>query len=404
MVSSTADVVLDAVDENTSLTSFAAPRCDEKTGFQAAVKERMMSNRERKQAAYEAALAEGDDAKASWNRSKLMVIGEGKAGKTATVRSLLNKTFDKEWKSTIGVELSKSTTGKINAWTPDSQDEEFTVSLLSTLAIHHFKASSAAEKKGTAKAKAGALKQTSTTKKVGGEGDYGEKSRSGSTSRVTSESGGGKAVGRGKRVSRNEEEAEHVAFQYKEKLFVDALSNDSGIKMTIWDYGGQAVFYTLHHLFLSRFGVYLLVFDLRKLVEARGRARDDAEALEYLRFWLNSVKLHAPGAPLLLVGTFGDEVDGSTAMREVKKKVAYLLGQRFTQVVGGQNIDTCLHVIDNKSARGMGELRKAIEHAMDEQEYVRLKVPVKWMKALDQMAALKDNWVPLKTVHEIGKR
>lgn len=49
------------------------------------------------------------------------------------------------------------------------------------------------------------------------------------------------------------------------ELFVEARVNADGIKMSIWDYGGQEVFYTLHHLFLTQYGVYMLVVNANTL-------------------------------------------------------------------------------------------------------------------------------------------
>ena len=62
----------------------------------------------------------GGKHKAPWKRSKLMVVGEGGAGKTATVRSLLNKVFDEKWDSTVGVSITE--TNASNVWTPDNKN------------------------------------------------------------------------------------------------------------------------------------------------------------------------------------------------------------------------------------------------------------------------------------------
>lgn len=40
--------------------------------------------------------------------------------------------------------------------------------------------------------------------------------------------------------------------------FLYDKSDDYQLSFSIWDYGGQRVFYTLHHLFLTEYGVYLL--------------------------------------------------------------------------------------------------------------------------------------------------
>ena len=86
---------------------------------------------------------------------------------------------------------------------------------------------------------------------------------------------------------------------------------DDGRKDSIifsaWDYGGQDVFYSLHPLFLTRYGVYLAVFSMAELRD------DEAGCLAYLRFWLHSIVVHARGpkgdtAPIIMVGTHKDVV------------------------------------------------------------------------------------------------
>ena len=86
---------------------------------------------------------------------------------------------------------------------------------------------------------------------------------------------------------------------------------DDGRKDSIifsaWDYGGQDVFYSLHPLFLTRYGVYLVVFSMIELRD------DEPGCMAYLRFWLHSIVVHARGpkgdtAPIVMVGTHKDVV------------------------------------------------------------------------------------------------
>lgn len=48
--------------------------------------------------------------KGPWQRSRLMIVGEGRAGKTATVRSLLGISFNPNLISTVGIALTESKT------------------------------------------------------------------------------------------------------------------------------------------------------------------------------------------------------------------------------------------------------------------------------------------------------
>ena len=45
-----------------------------------------------------------------------MVVGEGKSGKSCTMRSLLGMRFEPEWKSTIGVEVREAQTFPKRGW------------------------------------------------------------------------------------------------------------------------------------------------------------------------------------------------------------------------------------------------------------------------------------------------
>ena len=149
------------------------------------------------------------------------------------------------------------------------------------------------------------------------------------------------------------------------------------------DYGGQSVFYTLHHLFLTRFGVYLVVFNLTELLERPN------ESSSYLLFWLNSIKLHAPSAPVLLVGTFLDllidEMKGSEKMiasrLQMVSKMINDLCVGFDQVCSFESFMFC--PISNKDKAGISSLRKAIERETGSADYVQTPVSLKWMRALD---------------------
>ena len=61
----------------------------------------------------------------SWSRSKLMLVGEGRAGKTSVLRSLMGKEFRIDERSTIGAETDEcivdttdvtTTFGTKNSW------------------------------------------------------------------------------------------------------------------------------------------------------------------------------------------------------------------------------------------------------------------------------------------------
>jgi hypothetical protein len=105
--------------------------------------------------------------------------------------------------------------------------------------------------------------------------------------------------------------------------------------MSVWDYGGQAVFQTVQHLYMPRLGVYVLAF---KLLDVHMESRR-AEALHYMTFWLRSFDMHAayhgkdathePYPPLLLIGTHLDEVEKLPDCDAILKSVDAILKENF---------------------------------------------------------------------------
>merc|ERR1711871_1275209 len=55
------------------------------------------------------------------------------------------------------------------------------------------------------------------------------------------------------------ERAEEIMKHYGDVEIENLLkgAEKDTLKLGIWDYGGQEIFYAVHHLFLTRFGVYL---------------------------------------------------------------------------------------------------------------------------------------------------
>eukprot|EP00924_Labyrinthula_sp_SR-Ha-C_P004184 snap_masked-scaffold_3-processed-gene-16.26-mRNA-1 protein AED:1.00 eAED:1.00 QI:0/0/0/0/1/1/2/0/543 len=63
----------------------------------------------------------------------------------------------------------------------------------------------------------------------------------------------------------------------------------------VYDFGGQEVFSSVHHIFMNKKAIYLIVFNMTKL---------NKNDLFRLKFWCESILRNAPRAPVLFVGTF----------------------------------------------------------------------------------------------------
>ena len=176
-----------------------------------------------------------------------------------------------------------------------------------------------------------------------------------------------------------------------------ATSTRSGAELSfsIWDYGGQEVFYALHHIFLTQGGLFLVVFDMEALLRPQSRA----ESLEYLRFWLNSIRLHAPDGRVLLVGTRADVVKQHTEVSDVLLNEAGV--SRFPGVRKGESL--CFFPVNNldKSASRADALRGKVLAVARELECVERSVPLAWLKVLDDLVS---SGLPFVTYADVAEQ
>ena len=224
----------------------------------------------------------------SWNRSKLMLVGEGRAGKTSTLRCLMGKDFDADERSTVGcaTEVCKVDRGDIKGW-----------------------------------------------KDFGGGGEY-ERALADLALEQQAKVSGADSSYVGEHIVDENEIVRGAVSKLSDDLVLQAKSDrtNNSIILSTWDYAGQRVFYSVHHLFLTRNGAYLVVFSMVRLLDP---ATQD-ETLDYLAFWLNSIFAHARDAIVILVGTHRDRVP-ERAMHEKASQIisrVFRNSPAFAQVTG----------------------------------------------------------------------
>lgn len=90
-------------------------------------------------------------------------------------------------------------------------------------------------------------------------------------------------------------------------------ADDKPLKVSIWDFAGQADYYASHQIFLTRGGLFVLVVDLFALSEdsAKSGSQDPlADPHGRVYRWLHMLDLRVPGAVVTLVGTHADKFKG----------------------------------------------------------------------------------------------
>jgi len=182
-------------------------------------------------------------------------------------------------------------------------------------------------------------------------------------------------------------------YAYHERLITDARRDAESISLSLWDFGGQTVFYSMHHIYLTKFGVYVVIFDLRELVSSDTREK----SLEYLRFWLNSIQLHSPSASVFLAGTFAAECK-SSMISSANDILTRLIDVSEPFVTKNRNESLVYFPIDNKTEMGIGQLRSSIEMAIETDPSVSQEVSIRWMVLLDKLMAHRNPYMTLSDV------
>eukprot|EP00511_Aplanochytrium_stocchinoi_P011567 CAMPEP_0204860328 /NCGR_PEP_ID=MMETSP1348-20121228/189_1 /ASSEMBLY_ACC=CAM_ASM_000700 /TAXON_ID=215587 /ORGANISM="Aplanochytrium stocchinoi, Strain GSBS06" /LENGTH=668 /DNA_ID=CAMNT_0052009005 /DNA_START=1 /DNA_END=2004 /DNA_ORIENTATION=- len=418
------------------------------------------------------------DEKAPWNRSRVMFVGHGKAGKTATVRSLLGQPFTEEWDSTIGATLLESKQNVIEDgnWSKvkqpktkqqmrysarhaaliminassklkpvkgklfarlfgnnrssrirvrktsisfvepilkincnkngppvegiDSQRDDFMISFQDPYSREDVNSYQGSESSGNSDESEVQLEIENIPDVVKIEAE--EESCESIKGEQEEYRIGIQENGNDSTIVTAQNSGQHdIKQKFYERLLVEARHDSETLNLSLWDFGGQEVFYSMHQLFLTKTGVYVLVFDVREVSNEDRRQN----ALQYLSFWLNSVRLHSSKSPLLLVGTCINDVQDCESLMAVENSIVSLIGDNFAQVVMNSEEDLSFFPIDNKVGRGIGKLRSVLG-AEARKESSSRQVPVRWLALLDEMIFNneKDHYIELADAKAIGTR
>jgi GTPase SAR1 family protein len=248
--------------------------------------------------------------------ARVLVVGRYESGKTALVRNMCQQDYDPTTGSTVGVDLLqvKSMTGVTGHWRLRSEEEQnlseenaTRVSLLAKAVYSKFRAPSESED---------SLSSLSLGQSLSIPPSPSSPSSPPQLYPLLD-----------KRPSQKS-----VLPQQAVELIADQNLTGEEMTLALWDFGGQDVFQSLHHLFLTRFALYLVVFDMRAVLSEDGKKVD--ECLSHLKQWMANLELHAHGAPVYLVGTYKDVV-ATQAEHEAVAKILQneLKGHEYPSVM-----------------------------------------------------------------------
>ncbi|XP_027055790.1 uncharacterized protein LOC113682803, partial [Pocillopora damicornis] len=242
--------------------------------------------------AYHRAIEEG---KASVKRVPIMFIGQGQSGKTSLKRSLIGEEFNPEESSTIGIETDPSYCKvSTEVWKMGEATHERDSSMEPISFEKHtaqYIVNSLEKNERRKKLKPSPSRCDNVSEKNGGPSSLNHNGVSSGAPKV-------KAV------------PEEIASLVTKLLQVVRVDEDKDeIFSTLWDFGGQSVYYSTHPLFLTRGEVYLLVYNLNRNPEEKSISRVkrglfksikgihcEKSNLDYLDFWMSSVSSLAPNS------------------------------------------------------------------------------------------------------------
>ena len=230
------------------------------------------------------------------------------------------------------------------------------------------------------------------------------------------------------------QEVPHATAEYVEKFLKESKeTSEEKVYSTIWDFGGQSVYYATHPIFLTDKAIYLLVYDLSKKLQERATPPEMEGVFErkvdlhcsktnedYLHFWLSSVsslasqhtddlirlpsgKLPKGLPPVILVCTHADQ-----CQEDAKDRARKIYGTLRSEAKPyGKHLCKTYFVVDNTtSGRGdecpdVHRLRKEILAVTEQLPQLRQLIPIKWLRFEDVLLKnKKENGEPFISLEE----
>ena len=199
---------------------------------------------------------------------------------------------------------------------------------------------------------------------------------------------------------------ESLALKYLREA--DANVSESNLILSLFDFGGQSVFNIIHHLFMTSYGVYVLVFTMVDILDDNKRE----QSLSEISFWINSIVMHTCDkmsgkvAPIFLVGTHKDYVNDAANF----DRISQIIEDRFRYNPGWPYImdnsnGLCFFPVNNVLGQGdekIVDLMTKIVEVATEADYVKAPRPLTWLKALDELMATNRSFLTMTEASSIA--
>jgi GTPase SAR1 family protein len=181
--------------------------------------------------------------------------------------------------------------------------------------------------------------------------------------------------------------------------FLDTgLDHSESLRLLLEDFGGQDNFYELYSILFSEFAMYIIVFNMEWLLP---QSSEREQAIEYLRHWLYTAGVYCKYTKIFLVGTHKDIVSNARDHESISKvlyenfnSIPYWAAvEPFTDgtVSTGKGVLNFFPV-DNKLGNKdlvIAHMMQKVEQSVRESDHLKHKVPFSWMALIDIIEKLK---------------
>ncbi len=179
--------------------------------------------------------------------------------------------------------------------------------------------------------------------------------------------------------------------------------------LSIWDLGGQVLYYTLHHIFLRWHCVYILVVNLSRPLDSYVPSHElpphvrqkNMKYYQSLEFWLNMVFSHMVkvknmvGLPrILLVGTHKDMLHTNPKEQErLAQEYFSKLQSRFLKKAHFQQVHSQFVAVDSKNGdpQNYAKLRTLILDLVERHCNQCRSRPIRWLRLEKKLHELQND-------------
>ena len=359
-----------------------------------------------------------------WNRSKVMLVGEGRVGKTALRNSMMGKPSE-DTESTVGLtQLTCDVLGVAiscdRRWTehtkPEREFEAGVAQLVKNMELIELQ-----QKKSLYRINESVRTDLPESEQINEAFPIKNKEPLPADDihsiRNQKEYNPGSVNDDGETPIRMTRDSTPVQIKPDMMLVMNCLADvkvmENNLILSLLDFGGQSVFNIIHHLFLTSYGIYVVVFNMVDILDDDKRE----QSLSEMSFWINSIVMHTRDVmsgkipPVFLVGTHKDDVNDTANFERIsqiiEERFRYNIGWPYIQEYRNSIANYSLYFFPVNNKEGLhddivADLKSAIEDVVKEADYVIVPRPLTWLKALDEFMATKKSYLPMTEVTSIA--